>query len=101
MNYLTKYNISSEEIENIKRVLEVSDVNMDIFVYEEDKITRILYLFYEMGVNNIYDIIIYNPYMFYDTVSSIKDKIDSYQDKGELVKLINDDVSNLELIDLD
>lgn len=101
MNYLTKYNISSEEIENIKRVLEVSDVNMDIFVYEEDKITRILDLFYEMGVNNIYDIIIYNPYMFYDTVSSIKDKIDSYQDKGELVKLINDDVSNLELIDLD
>ena len=101
MNYLTKYNISSEEIENIKRVLEVSDVNMDIFVYEEDKITRILDLFYEMGVNNIYDIIIYNQYMFYDTVSSIKDKIDSYQDKGELVKLINDDVSNLELIDLD
>ena len=101
MNYLTKYNISSEEIENIKRVLEVSDVNMDIFVYEEDKITRILDLFYEMGVNNIYDIIIYNPYMFYDTVSSIKYKIDSYQDKGELVKLINDDVSNLELIDLD
>ena len=101
MNYLTKYNISNEEIENIKRVLEVSDVNMDIFVYEEYKITRILDLFYEMGVNNIYDIIIYNPYMFYDTVSSIKDKIDSYQDKGELVKLINDDVSNLELIDLD
>ena len=101
MNYLTKYNISSEEIDNIKRVLEVSDVNMDIFMYEEDKITKILDMFYEMGVNNIYDIIIYNPYMFYDTVSSIKDKIDSFQDKGELAKLINDDVSNLELIDLD
>ena len=28
-------------------------------------------------------------------------QVDSYQDKGELVKLINDDVSNLELIDLD
>lgn len=101
MNYLTKYNISSEEIDNIKRVLEVSDVNMDIFMYEEDKITKILDMFYEMGVNNLYDIIIYNPYMFYDTVSSIKDKIDSFQDKGELAKLINDDVSNLELIDLD
>ncbi len=101
MNYLTKYNISSEEIDNIKRVLEVSDVNMDIFMYEEDKITKILDMFYEMGVNNIYDIIIYNPYMFYDTVSSIKNKIDSFQDKGELAKLINDDVSNLELIDLD
>ncbi len=100
MNYLTKYNITLDEIENIKRVLEVAEVNIDIFMYNEEKIMKILDLFYDMGVNNIYDIIITSPYMFYDNVDSIKRKIDYYPDKLELARLLNEDPTNLDLINL-
>ena len=100
MNYLAKYSITEDEIENIKRVLEVAEVNTDIFMYNEEKIMKILDLFYDLGVNNIYDIIITSPYMFYDTVDSIKRKIDYYPDKLELARLLNEDPTNLDLINL-
>ena len=100
MNYLAKYSITEDEIENIKRVLEVAEVNIDIFMYNEEKIMKILDLFYDLGVNNIYDIIITSPYMFYDTVDSIKRKIDYYPDKLELARLLNEDPTNLDLINL-
>ena len=101
MNYLTKYNITLDEIENIKRILEVAEVNIDIFEFDEEKVTKILDLFHDIGVNNLYEIIITNPYMFYDTVDSIKRKIDDYPNKSELARLLNSDPTNLELIDLD
>lgn len=100
MNYLKDYNINDENIENIKRILEVADVNIDMFLFNEEKIKNILDLFKNIGVNNLYEIIITNPYMFYDTVKSIKTKIDSYQNKDELARLLNENPNNLEIIDL-
>ena len=101
MNYLKKYNITDEEINDIIKVLEVAEVNVDMFRYNEEKITGVLDLFYNIGVRNIYEVIITNPYMFYDTIRSIKVRIDSYKDKEELARLINQDARNLDLIGLD
>ena len=100
MNYLKKYNISDEEIENIKDVVEEKDVNIDIFKYDEEKITDILDLFVSIGVTNLYNIIITNPSMFCDTISSIKRRIDKYENKKELARLLNEDALNLNLIGL-
>lgn len=100
MNYLMDYNISLEEIENIKKVLDKAEVNIDIFLYNEEKVKSILDLFKNIGVTNLYEIIITNPYMFYDTVKSIDIKINSYKDKNELARLLNEDPNNLDIIHL-
>jgi hypothetical protein len=100
MNYLKEYNITDDEINNIKKILEQAEVNIDIFLYNEEKVKKILDLFKNIGVRNFYDIIITNPYMFYDTIRSIETKINGYKDKFELAKLINEDPNNLDIIHL-
>lgn len=100
MSYLKEYNITDEEIENIKKVLEAAEVNIDIFLYNKEKIKTILDLFRNIGVTNLYEVIITNPYMFYDTIRSIETKINGYKDKYELARLINEDPNNLEIIHL-
>ena len=100
MNYLMDYNISEDEIENIKKILVEAEVNIDIFLYNEEKVKCILDLFKNIGVNNFYEIIITNPYMFYDTVRSIDAKINGYRDKAELARLINEDPNNLDIVHL-
>jgi len=100
MNYLKEYNITDEEIENIKKILEKAEVNIDIFLFNEEKVRNILDIFKNIGVTNLYDIIITNPYMFYDTVSSIASKINGYKDKNELARLLNEDPNNLDIVHL-
>jgi hypothetical protein len=100
MDYLKEYDITSEEIESIKKIVEVAEVNIDIFLYNEEKVKAILDLFKNIGVKNLYEVIITNPYMFYDTVRSIEMRIKGYKDKAELARLINEDPTNLELIQL-
>jgi hypothetical protein len=101
MNYLKKYDITDEEINNIEKILEAAEVSVDMFKYNPEKIMGILDLFYDIGVRNIYEIIITNPYMFYDPIRSIKIRIDAYKNKDELARLINQDARNLDLIGLD
>ena len=100
MNYLKKYGITLEQIEEIKDVLNENNVNIDIFEYDPEKVIAILNLFTSIGVNNIYEIIITSPSMFCDTIKSIELRLNSYEDKEELVKLLNDDANNLYLVDL-
>ena len=100
MNYLNDYNITNEQIGDIKKVFDKAEVNVDIFMYNEEKIKRILDIFKNLGIKNLYDIIITNPYMFYDTVSSIESKINGYKDKQELARLINEDPNNLDIVHL-
>ena len=100
MNYLKEYGITEDEIKNISKILDKAEVDIDIFLYNEEKIKSILDLFKNIGVNNLYDIIITNPYMFCDRVETIKKKIDSYGDIEKLRDLLNIDASNLEIINL-
>ncbi len=100
MDYLKDYGITDEEIENINNILDAAEVNIDIFLFNEEKVKSILDLFKNIGVKNFYEIIITNPYMFYDTVRSIETKIKGYRDKAELARLINEDPNNLDIIHL-
>ncbi len=100
MKYLERYGITDEQIEIIKKVLLEASVEEEIFIYSPEKICRILDLFVNMGVTNIFSIIVTSPVMFYDTVGSIKARIDSYGNNEELARLINEDPYNLSLVDL-
>ena len=100
MDYLKDYNINDEQIKNILQELKEAEVNIDIFLYNKEKVKSILDLFKNIGVRNFYEIIITNPYMFYDTVTSIATKINGYRDKNELARLINEDPNNLDIIHL-
>ncbi len=100
MDYLKEYGITDEEIESITRIVEAAEVNIDIFLYNEEKVKSILDLFKNIGVKNLYEVIITNPYMFYDTVRSIEMRLKGYKDKAELARLINEDPNNLDIIHL-
>ena len=100
MNYLKSYNLSDEQIKNIEEAIKEHNVNIDIFKYDPEKIVDILNLFLSIGVTNLYNIIVTNPSMFCDTVSSIKNRINKYEDKYELARLLNEDTLNLNLIGL-
>ena len=100
MNYLKNYNITDSEIENIKNVLEEKKVNIDLFIFDPEKIIDILNIFLSYGITNLYEIIITSPSLFCDTIKSIKIRLENYPDKNELAKLINEDAKNLLIVDL-
>lgn len=98
MNYLKDYNISLEQINYLKENLD--NKQKDNFIYNNDKIKKILNLFLDLGVTNLYNIIITSPNMFFDTIDSIKKRINNYENKEEIKKLLNEDALNLHLIGL-
>ena len=100
MDYLKDYNLSDEQITEFLSVIEERDLSESNFRFNIPKIREILDIFIDLGVNNIYELLINAPEIFYASVSSIKKKIDSYPDKDELARLINDDIYNLALIKL-
>ena len=100
MNYLKNYNLSDDQINDIERVIKEKGNNIDTFKYDSEKIISILDLFVSVGVTNIYNIIITNPSMFRDTIRSIQNRINKYEDKSELARLLNEDANNLEIIGL-
>ena len=94
-DYLEKY-LSLEEIKSLDDI----DINHDTFMYDGEKISSILDLFYDMGVKNIYNLIKTNPYLFSDTLTSITKRIGKYPNKEELAKLLDEDPHNLVLVGL-
>lgn len=98
MNYLKDYNISLEQINYLKENLD--NKQQDNFIYNNDKIKKILNIFLDLGVTNLYNIIMTNPNMFFDTIDSIKKRINNYENKEEIKKLLNEDALNLHLIGL-
>ena len=100
MNYLKEYNITEQQIEKIKAILNENNINIDIFEFNQEKIIAILDLFKSIGVNNLYEIIITSPSMFCDTIKSIELRLNNYENKQELAELLNEDATNLFLVDL-
>ena len=94
-DYLEKY-LSLEEIKSLDDI----DINHDTFMYDGEKISSILDIFYDMGVKNIYNLIKTNPYLFSDTLTSITKRIGDYPNKEELAKLLDEDPHNLSLVGL-
>ena len=100
MKYLEKYGISEEQIETIREVLKNANINEELYIYNPEKICEILDIFKGIGVNDLFSIIVTSPYMFLDTISSIKYRIECYGDDKKLGELLNEDPYNLELVDL-
>ena len=100
LDYLKNYGITDEQIPKIVDAINNENVNIDIFKYDSEKVTEILDLFKNMGINNYYEIIVANPTMFCDTIKSIRTRLDSYDNKQELAELINSNVNNLSIVDL-
>ena len=100
MSYLKKYNLSDEQINNFENLIKERGLNIDVFKYDSKEIMCILDLFVEIGVYNIYNIIMTNPSMFRDTISSIRNRINKFEDKAELARLLNEDAENLSLVGL-
>lgn len=100
LNYLKEYNISDEQIIIIEQIIKDRGLDIDLFIYDDDKIKSILDLFISIGVKNIYGIMITNPSLFCDTIKSIENRINKYKNKDELAKLLNEDANNLNLVGL-
>ena len=100
MDYLKKYNLTEEQIEEIEKNIDNSCAQKEFFIYESERVIKILDLFSSIGIENIYGILIINPELFAEDYDFIERMINSYENKDELVKLINEDANNLKLIGL-
>ncbi len=99
MDYLKQYNINDSQIDELKEIFKRTKT-INNFRYNKDEIKEILDIFQKLGVKNMYQIIKTNPYLFSDTVESIKDRIDEYPNKKALSFLLNMDAENLKLINM-
>ena len=100
MDYLKNYNITDSQINEMVLAINQFEGLIDTFKYEPEKVMNILDIFTSIGVTNIYGIIINNPAMFADNIDSIKKRIDSFEDKQDLARLLNEDPTNLSLVGL-
>lgn len=95
MDYLSKYNITKEMLEELKKSLDSSHINyLELY---EDKITKILDYLISVGINNVYDILMHRINIFYEDIDYIKKSIES---NNNIVELINEDIVNFEDIGL-
>lgn len=97
MEYLKIFNLTDKDIEDITNSIDEMDINE--ISMKEEKVTEILKYFISMGITNIKDIIIYKTYLLYDDIETIKEKFNKYSNIN-IIKLINEDAVNLELIGL-
>lgn len=94
MDYLRRYNLSSKDIEDIKNKLDEQDI-LEIEANEE-RVNAIIQYFYSRGIKNIKDIFMCKPSIFYDSVESIKERLDKCD--VAIINLINEDAYNFDLI---
>lgn len=93
MDYFKKYGLNDEEINDIKNYIDNDDAN-NYYVNELDVIEILDYLI-SIGIDNIKDILKYKANIFYEKLDNIKKSFDNRKD---IVKLINEDITNFELI---
>lgn len=98
MEFLTKYNITNEEIELINNYNN-KDVLKNIILNKKKVIEVIDYLL-ELGVNteSIRDLFIYQIGIFYRSKKELENSFEEYE-IDSIVKSINYDVNTLDLIE--
>lgn len=95
MEYLTKYNLTTEDIRDITSSIDEDDkLELDL---NEERVSSIIDYFLSIGLTNIKDIIITKPNLFYDDVNSIKERIDKYSNTN-ILELLKEDPINFDLI---
>ena len=95
MEYLTKYNLTTEDIKDINNSIDEDD-KLELELNEE-RVSSIIDYFLSIGLTNIKDIIINKPNLFYDDVNSIKMKIEKYSNTN-IIELLKEDPINFDLI---
>ncbi len=100
LDYLKNYNLSDNQIGSIREYLLEGDYNINVFEYEPENTCKILDLFVSIGVTNLYYIILANPSIFCVDVSEVERRLNRFDDKQELARLLNEDPSNLALVGL-
>lgn len=95
MEYLTKYNLTTEDIRDITSSIDEDDkLELDL---NEERVSSIIDYFLSIGITNIKDIIIMKPNLFYDDVNSIKERIEKYSNTN-ILELLKEDPINFDLI---
>ena len=95
MEYLTKYNLTTEDIKDITNFIDEGD-KLELELNEE-RVSSIIDYFLSIGLTNIKDIIITKPNLFYDDVNSIKMRIEKYSNTN-IIELLKEDPINFDLI---
>lgn len=93
MDYFKKYGLNDEDIKEIEEYIEEDDINN--YYVNELEIIEILDYLNEIGLENLKDILKYKTNIFYEKINNIKK---SFEDRKDIVKLINEDITNFELI---
>ena len=95
MDYLTKYNLTNEDIKDIINSIDEDD-KLELELNEE-RVSSIIDYFLSIGLTNIKDIIINKPNLFYDDVNSIKERIEKHSNTN-IIELLKEDAINFDLI---
>lgn len=95
MEYLTKYNLTTEDIKDITNFIDEGD-KLELELNEE-RVSSIIDYFLSIGLTNIKDIIITKPNLFYDDVNSIKMRIEKHSNTN-IIELLKEDPINFDLI---
>ncbi len=97
MDYLKEFGFTKDDIKYLYDNLDEEDVHE--LIIQEDRITNILKYLKSIGINNLKDVIENRTELFYISSSTVKRAFNNSNVKN-IVKLINEDVSNFDLINL-
>lgn len=95
MEYLEKYNLTNEDIENIISNIDEQDI-LEI-EYNQKRVEEIIEYLLSIGIKDIKTILMYKTNIFYDDIDSIKRRVEEYNGI-DLIELINEDIINFDLI---
>lgn len=100
MDFLSKYNISNEEIELIKKTNSEGIINSVLI--NKDNVIEIVDYLIELGVKveAIKDLFLYQIGLFFRTLKEIKEAFDEYETES-IVKSLNYDVNTVDLIEFE
>ena len=97
MDYLKDFGFTKDDIKYLYDNLAEEDI--DELIIHEYRITNILKYLKSIGINNLKDVIENRTELFYISSSIVKRSFTNTNVK-DIVKLINEDVSNFDLINL-
>lgn len=97
MEYLKQFNLETEDINDICNAID--DMDISELAMHEERVRAILNYFVSIGLKDLKTILLTHPNLFYEDVDYIRHAFEQYGvDKA--VKLINEDIINLDLIGL-
>lgn len=97
MDYLKDFGFTKDDIKYLYDNLDEEDIHE--LIIHEYRITNILKYLKSIGINNLKDVIENRTELFYISSSIVKRSFNNTNVK-DIVKLINEDVSNFDLINL-